>query len=130
MDTGLCAYLCKWPNAQMIENGAMSGAFYETYVVSELIKNFYAYNMDPKEVLFYYRDKDRREVDLLYVKPQMLYPIEIKKGISIGKKAAVNFSALEKYNMEIGNGLIIDSCEKIRPLDRNVFFYPVFRIGE
>ena len=43
MDTGLCAYLCKWPNAEMLENGAMGGAFFETYVVSELVKNFYSY---------------------------------------------------------------------------------------
>ncbi|MBQ9415435.1 MAG: ATP-binding protein [Clostridia bacterium] len=58
MDTGLCAYLCKWPNADMLENCAMSGAFFETYVVSEVIKNFYAYNKDPSEKLFYYRDID------------------------------------------------------------------------
>ncbi len=39
MDTGLCSYLCKWPNSEMLENCAMSGAFFETYVVSELFKN-------------------------------------------------------------------------------------------
>lgn len=72
MDTGLCAYLCKWPDAQMLENGAMGGAFYETFVVSELIKNFYTYNLNPKDYLFYYRDKDQKEVDLLYVKPGMM----------------------------------------------------------
>ncbi|MBQ9302315.1 ATP-binding protein [Butyrivibrio sp.] len=130
MDTGLCAYLCKWPDAKMLENGAMGGAFYETYVVSELIKNFYAYNLDPKEYLFYYRDKDQKEVDLLYIKPGMIYPMEIKKGISIGKRAAKNFGVLEKYGMDIRPGLIIDSCEKISPLNENTYFYPVFRIGE
>lgn len=130
MDTGLCAYLCKWPNAEMLENGAMGGAFYETYVVSELIKNFYAYNLDPKEFLYYYRDKDRKEVDLLYVKPGMIYPIEIKKEVSVGKRATKNFGVLEKYGMEIQPGLIIDSCEKIYPLNENAYFYPAFRIGE
>ena len=40
MDTGLCAYLCKWPTSEMLQNCAMSGAFFETYVVSEIIKNF------------------------------------------------------------------------------------------
>ena len=130
MDTGLCAYLCKWPDAKMLENGAMGGAFYETYVVSELIKNLYAYNLDPKEYLFYYRDKDQKEVDLLYVKPGMIYPMEIKKGISIGKRAAKKFGVLKKYGMDIGPGLIIDSCEKISPLNENTYFYPVFRIGE
>ena len=94
------------------------------------IKNFYAYNLDPKEYLFYYRDKDQKEVDLLYVKPGMIYPIEIKKGISIGKRAAKNFGVLEKYGMDIRPGLIIDSCEKISPLNENTYFYPAFRIGE
>ena len=40
MDTGLCAYLCKWPTAEMLEEGAMGGAFFETYVVSELVNAF------------------------------------------------------------------------------------------
>ena len=40
MDTGLCAYLCKWPNAEMLGDCAMSGAFFEAYVVSEVIKSF------------------------------------------------------------------------------------------
>ncbi len=130
MDTGLCAYLCKWPTAEMLEHGAMGGAFYETYIVSELIKNFYAYNYDPKEFLFYYRDKDQKEVDLLYVKPGMIYPIEIKKGIALGKKAAKNFNVLEKYKMQIQPGLIIDSCDKILPLNEKAFFYPAYRLGE
>ena len=130
MDTGLCSYLCKWPNAEMLENGAMSGAFYETYVVSELVKNFYAYNMDPKEYLYYYRDKDQKEVDLLYVRMGAITPIEIKKSIYPGKKAAKNFTVLDKFHLSIHPGLIIDSCEKIMPVSEMAYYYPVFRIGE
>ena len=130
MDTGLCAYLCRWPDAKMLENGVMSGAFYETYVVSEFIKNFYAYNVDPKEYLFYYRDKDQKEVDLLYVRAGEIYPIEIKKSISPGKKAFKNFTVLEKYKMTIQPGIVVDSCEKITPINVNAYYYPVFRLGE
>ena len=130
MDTGLCAYLCKWPTAEMLENGVMSGSFFETYVVSEMIKNFYTYNLDPKEYLFYYRDKDKKEVDLLYVKSDEIYPIEIKKSISPGKKATKNFNVLEKYKKPIRTGLVIDTCEEIRPINEKAFFYPVFRLGE
>lgn len=39
MDTGLATYLCGWPSATMLEKSAMAGAFFETFVVSELIKN-------------------------------------------------------------------------------------------
>ncbi len=130
MDTGLCAYLCRWPDAQMLENGAMSGAFFETYVVSELIKNFYAYNMDPKVYLYYYRDKDQKEVDLLYVRTGVIYPIEIKKSTSPGKKSLKNFAVLQKYKMEICPGIVIDSCEKITPISEDAYYYPVFRLGE
>jgi len=79
MDTGLCAYLCRWHDAKMLEDCAMSGAFFETYVVSEFVKNFYAHNLDPKEMLFYYRDKDQKEVDLIYTDGITVFPIEIKK---------------------------------------------------
>ena len=65
MDTGLCAYLCKWPNAEMLEKGVMSGAFYETYVVSEIIKSYYNNQSFYHLPLYYYRDKDQKEVDLI-----------------------------------------------------------------
>lgn len=127
MDTGLCAYLCKWPNAEMLADCAMSGAFFETYVVSELVKNAYAFNVDPKEFLFYYRDKDQKEIDILYVTPEKIIPIEIKAGIS-PVKATKNFSVLSKYNMEIGTGLVVDNCERIRAINENAYYLPVYLI--
>lgn len=128
MDTGLCAYLCKWPKAEMLESCAMSGAFFETFVISELIKNAYVHNKDPKEFLLYYRDIDQKEIDILYVYQNRLYPIEIKKSDS-PKKPAKNFNVLAKYHMETGPGLIIDTCDKIRPVNENVWTYPVSMLG-
>ena len=125
MDTGLCAYLCKWPNAEMLENCAMSGAFFETYVVSEIIKNFYAYNKDPSANLFYYRDTDLKEIDLLFVEGGNIYPIEIKKGIS-PKKPAKNFNVLEKFKLNIMTGFVIDTCDKVRAINENVYAFPVY----
>jgi hypothetical protein len=127
-DTGLCAYLCKWPNAEMLENCAMSGAFFETYVVSELLKNLLSHGADPKELLFYYRDKDQKEIDIIYLSQNKVYPIEIKKNAS-PKNAAKNFGVLDKYGLDIQTGLIIDSCDKIRPLNEKVYYYPVFMLG-
>lgn len=124
LDTGLCAYLCKWPNAEMLEACAMGGAFFETYVVSELIKNFYAHGRVPKDYLFYYRDKDQKEIDLLYVDGINICPIEIKKGIT-PKKATKNFSVLEKYKLNITEGLVIDCCDKIRAINENNYYIPV-----
>ena len=125
MDTGLCAYLCKWPNAEMLENCAMNGAFFETFVVSEIIKSFYAYNKDPSEKLFYYRDIDRKEIDLLFVEGNNIYPIEIKKSTSPNKPTK-NFDVLEKYKLNIMPGLVIDTCDKIRAINEKAFAIPVY----
>jgi hypothetical protein len=40
MDTGLCAYLTRWTSSESLEVSAMSGAFFETFVVSEIIKSY------------------------------------------------------------------------------------------
>lgn len=128
MDTGLCAFLCKWPNAEMLGNGAMSSAFFETYVVSEMIKNCYAHNLDPDWRLFYYRDIDQKEIDLLYVKEETIYPIEIKKAES-PKKPAKNFNVLQKYDLQIGTGLVIDTCDRIRAINEISYSYPVYLLG-
>ena len=128
LDTGLCSFLCKWPNAEMLENCAMNGAFFETYVVSEIIKNMYSFNKDPKSYLFYYRDKDQKEIDLLYVDQANIYPIEIKKGI-MPNKPTKNFNVLKKYGLNIKPGLVINNCEKIRPINEAAYYYPVFLLG-
>ena len=128
MDTGLCAYLCKWPNAQMLMDCAMSGAFFETFVVSEVIKSFYNHGVEPNQYLYYYRDIDKKEVDILLVKDGALYPVEIKKGIAPSKPTK-NFNVLAKYNMPIKQGMVIDNAEKVRVLNDDAFIMPVSLLG-
>ena len=125
MDTGLCAYLCKWKNAEMLSDCAMSGAFFETFVVSEIVKNLQAHNIEANSYLYYYRDIDQKEVDLLYVTASALYPIEIKKSTSPAKPTK-NFNVLSKFNMEIKTGLVIDTCDKIRPINDKAYSIPVY----
>ncbi len=125
MDTGLCSYLCKWQSAEMLSNCAMSGAFFETFVVSEIVKNLQAHNIEAKDYLFYYRDIDQKEVDLIYADFGALYPIEIKKGIAPSKPTK-NFDVLSKFNMEIKTGLVIDTCDRIRPINETAYSIPVY----
>ena len=109
----------------MLENCAMSGALFETYVVSEIIKNYYAYNKDPSKSLFYYRDIDRKEIDLLFVEGESIYPIEIKKCTSPTKPTR-NFNVLEKYRLNIMPGLVVDTCDRIRPINEKAYAFPVY----
>lgn len=128
LDTGLCAFLCGWSDSNILEASPMAGAFFETYVVSEIVKSIRNAGKRIEYTLYYYRDRDQKEVDLIYVKDQTLYPIEIKKGIG-QDKANKNFSILKQYKMPISTGLIIDTSEKLFPLNRDAYYCPVGMIG-
>ena len=124
-DTGLCAYLCRYPNAETLENSAMDGAILETYVVSELLKNRYNGGKIPD--LYYYRDKDRREIDIIIPVADKLYPIEIKKSKTPAHPTK-NFDVLIKTGKEIATGLIICFADEVIPYDRSAYYCPVWLI--
>ncbi len=112
----------------MLMDCAMSGAFIETYVVSEVFKSFYNKAINPKEYVYYYRDIDKKEVDILLVKNNCLYPVEIKKNESPNKPTK-NFSVLEKYKMEIKPGLVVCGTDHIRPINDKAYTFPISLIG-
>lgn len=138
LDTGLAAYLLKWGNPEALERGAMSGAFFETYVFSEIYKSYLNEGKEPP--IFYYRDKDQKEIDLLLYQNGTLSPIEIKKASSPGKVAIKNFDVLKPITKastfdnltalktEIGNGSVICMAKDLLPLDEKNWFVPVYLI--
>lgn len=123
MDTGLCAYLCKWESAENLMIGAQSGRFLETWVISEIIKN--SKNVGGKSDIYYYRDKDGIEVDLILYKNDTLYPIEIKKSAKPDKNMIKNFKILSKTNKKIGIGGVICLYPDILPLNENNYSIPI-----
>ena len=122
IDTGLCSYLTRWTSAEVLETGAMAGAIFETWVVSEIFKSFYHSGRRPP--LYYYRDKDQTEIDLILCEAETLYPIEIKKSANPGNKALQSFRALEKTKQRIGTGGVICLCSDLIPVDKNNWFIP------
>jgi predicted AAA+ superfamily ATPase len=138
IDTGLAAYLLKWENPEVLERGAASGAFFESYVFSEIYKSFANAGQSPP--IFYYRDRDQREIDLLIFQNGTLYPIEIKKSASPGAEAVKHFNilnpvteperfgALEQYKVEIGAGAVVCMANDLFPADRKNWLVPVWLI--
>lgn len=138
LDTGLAAYLLKWGNPETLEKGAMSGAFFESFVFSEIYKSYLNAGKEPP--VFYYRDKDQREIDLLIYQDGTLYPVEIKKAASPGKGAVKNFKALdpvqrpEKFGnihelkVDIGTGSVICMAKDLLPLDEKNWYVPAWLI--
>lgn len=127
LDTGLAAYLLKWGNPEALERGAMSGAFFESHVFSEIYKSFLNAGKEPP--IFYYRDKDKKEIDLLLYQNGVLSPIEIKKSASPGKAAIKNFKVLEPaLKVELGTGSVVCMANDLLPVDDSNWYVPVWLI--
>ena len=128
LDTGLAASLCGWPSGAMMESGAMSGAFFETYCVAEIVKNLRNFGKRIEDCLFYYRDIDQKEIDLLYVEEGKIFPMEIKKSSSPNRPTK-NWDVLDKYGLPILPGLVIDTTDVIRPINDVAYAFPAHWIG-
>lgn len=122
-DTGLVCYLTKWSSYETAMNGAMNGALLENYVISEIQKS--CQNVGKEPYLYYYRDKDAKEIDLLMEGDGYLYPIEIKKSVTPQRKMMNNFSVIEKAPLQRGTGAIICTAEKLGAFDRDNLIIPV-----
>lgn len=130
LDTGLMAWLTKWLTPETISQGAKSGQFFETFVVSEIIKSFYNNGIEPP--IYFYRDTNQKEIDLLIEYDRRLYPIEIKTSASPDKKMAKAFSILKdnlpQEEIRIATGVIINQYPKRMWLAEDLVALPVSMI--
>ncbi|MDR1834675.1 MAG: ATP-binding protein [Fusobacteriaceae bacterium] len=107
LDTGLAAWLTRWTTPDVLKNGAMAGAFFESFVVAEILKSYYNTGvLEPP--LYYYRDKDAKEIDLLILENGVLHPLEIKKHADPTKRDIATFSILDNIpDVKRGTGGVI-----------------------
>ncbi|MCL2183654.1 MAG: ATP-binding protein [Chitinispirillia bacterium] len=125
LDTGLAAYLTRWTTPDVLRNGAMAGAFFETFVVSEVIKSYSnAGVLEPP--LFFYRDKDMREIDLLIEDGGVLHPVEIKKHADPKASDIAAFGVLDKIpGVRRGAGGAVCMYDALAPLKGGDMVIPV-----
>ena len=121
MDTGLACYLLGWQTPMQAKNGAMAGNLFETFVVSEIIKSYLNQGIDIEDKLFYYRDKDKKEIDLIINDNNDVYPIEIKMASTVNKDMVKNFNVLNSViDINVKQGFIICQVEKETNITENV----------
>jgi predicted AAA+ superfamily ATPase len=123
MDTGLCAFLTGWLTPDVLERGAMAGAMLESWVVSEIIKSYLHHGRTPR--VYFYRDKEKREIDLLIEENGCLYPLEIKKTASPQNLRFKGFPMLYNSGIDIGHGGILCFASGLSPLTEGVDAIPV-----
>lgn len=125
LDTGLAAYLTKWTTAAVLKNGAMAGAFFETFVIAEIIKSYYNQGI-AEPPLYFYRDKEQQEIDLLIENNGVLYPLEMKKHADPKVSDVKAFAVLDNIpGMQRGSGGVICTYDKLVTLKDNDKVIPI-----
>lgn len=121
LDTGLAAYLTRWNTPEVLKSGAMAGAFFESFVISEIIKSYYNRGI-VEPPLYFYRDKDMNEIDLVIVEDGTLYPLEMKKHADPQKKDMDAFDIIDNIpRVKRGPGGVIclyDNLVTLKGSDR------------
>lgn len=125
LDTGLAAYLTRWNTADVLKNGAMAGAFFESFVISEIIKSYYNKGI-VEPPLYFYRDKEMNEIDLLIEDGGVLYPLEMKKHADPKRSDMNAFDLLDKIpSVKRGPGGVVCLYDKLITLKGNDKVIPI-----
>ena len=124
-DSGLVCYLARWISADAAKVGAQAGNIFENFVVSEIVKSHINAGKTISSIYFY-RDRDQREIDLVIEEDGKLYPIEIKMSGNPTKAMGRHFSALDNIpNKERMNGIILCLYDKKTYLSENIISLPI-----
>ena len=125
-DAGLVCYLTRWSNAETLESGAMNGAILENYVVAEIMKTYLNSGKEP--YMYYYRDKDAKEIDIVLEHDGVLNPIEIKKTSNPGTELIKVFGLLDKSSTPHSKGAVICMKPRLSAIDRDNYIVPIWMI--
>lgn len=125
MDTGLACFLAGFLTPETLEKSSYSGQIFENYIISEIIKSYTNNGYDAHRHLYYYRDKEKREIDLLIVYNNVIYPVEIKKSANPGREAFKNFEVVKKFNLQVGTGVVLCMINEILALEEDRYFVPI-----
>lgn len=129
-DTGLAAYLLRWNTADALELGAMSAEFFETWVIGEVYKSFA--NSVQKAPLYYYRNFNGKEVELLILHNGVLYPCVISKSAQV-QKMYKRFNIIEAAfgsctEAKTATGSVICLVPEFGMDKNNIMYIPVWMI--
>jgi predicted AAA+ superfamily ATPase len=124
LDTGLACWLLGWNTPEQLTSGAMWGHIFESFVFAEILKSYYNDGI-VKPLLYYYRDTDKNEIDLVIADGDILYPVEIKTTSDPNKSMIKAFHCLEVIpGKKTGSGAVICLAKERLPLADNVWILP------
>ena len=125
-DTGLVAYLTRYSTPEILACGAMNGAILENFVVAELLKS---YHNNAKEcLLWYYRDSNSNEIDMVMESDGMLHLLEIKRSVNPGSELIAAFKLLDKASLPRGSGAVLCMRPRLSAINSENYILPIWMI--
>ena len=128
LDTGLACWLLGWNTPEQLVGGAMWGHIFESFVFGEILKSYYNDGIIAPP-LYYYRDKEKNEIDMLIADGDTLHPIEIKTSSDPAKHMINAFRcAGDIPGKKTGTGAVICLAKERLPLTNDVWILPAHLI--
>lgn len=125
-DTGLLVYILKYPDEKTLRSGPIAGAVFENMVVMEVLKN--KFNTSKRFELYFYRDSNHNEIDLLLDFGFKTTLIEIKLTKSLQERHWKILSRLQK-NLNATDSYIISLAEDEIAVAKNIRTVPWWKIA-
>ncbi len=125
-DTGLVCYLTRWSSPEVAESGAMNGALLENFAVSEIMKSYQNAGLEP--YLYFYRDHDAKEIDVILEGDGQLCPLEIKKTASPDRRLTRVFQVIDKSPLRLGTGAVLCMADSLSAFDSSNLIVPIWMI--
>lgn len=125
-DTGIVCYLTRWSSPETAESGAMNGALLENFTVSEIMKGYQNAGLEP--FLYFYRDRDAKEIDVILERDGRLCPLEIKKTATPDRRLTRLFGVIDKAPLQLGTGAVLCLADQFGAFDRDHLIVPIWMI--
>ena len=104
----------------------MNGALLENFTVSEIMKSYQNAGLEP--YLYFYRDRDAKEIDVVLEGDGKLCPLEIKKTAAPDKRLTRVFGVIDKSPLQLGTGAILCMADHFSAFDRDNLIVPIWMI--
>ena len=122
-DTGLACYLIGIDSPNTLKLSTFKGRLVETYIHNEIRKSFKNNAIDVQ--MFYYRDNNQNEIDLIILNDGNLYLIEAKSGKQYGINDIKGFKQLANTKYNIAGQCIICCSKEIYRISSQTYAFPI-----
>jgi predicted AAA+ superfamily ATPase len=128
LDTGLACWLLGWNTPEQMISGAMWRHIFESFVFAEILKSYYNDGI-VRPPLYYYRDANKNEIDLIIENGDYLHPVEIKTTSDPSKDAVKSFHHISAIpGKKMGTGAVICLAGEVLPLTESSWILPAGNI--